>query len=381
MATVAIIHNHPIHYQHLLFCELASQGMDFEVLFTARSSGIRVEVPLPANSEYLYSAGHDGPYEAASGVATVRFVWKSLSRIQPAVVILCGYYDVAAWTGWLWAGVHGARRILWTETNMFDRRRSPWRELPKRVFVARCDRAHTYGSSSREYLEWLGMARDRIQSGRAMVNAALFLDADDTETQRTGPIRLLFCGRLSAEKNLVTLLRAFAGLKQNTNSPRMVLKLVGHGPLEDPLRKLAGDLGIGELVEFAGSAPQAALPGIFRQLDVLILPSTSETWGLVVNEAMLSGLAVAVSNRCGCVADLVRPENGWTFSPDSEGELTKLLARIADTPREVLQEMGRAGKSLATEYSPENCARAVVDMVNGLLSMPGRGALTAGFRN
>lgn len=383
MTSVAIIHNHPIHYQHLLFTELARRGMEFEVLFTAASSGARIAVPapLPGGSEYRHSIGHVGTYEAAPKRETARFVWNALNRLRPEVVIISGYTDIAAWTGWLWAEMHRANRILWSESNIFDHPRRAWRELPKRLFVSRCDRAHVYGTSGREYLEELGMPREKIGTKRALVDTELFLGGKGTPGVKAGAIRLLYCGRLSPEKNPAMLLRAIAGLRQKVESPRILVKLVGHGPQEDSLRKLAADLGLRETVEFAGPASQTALPRIFRDSDVLVLPSTSETWGLVVNEAMLSGLPVAVSNRCGCVADLVKPATGWTFSPDNEAELTRLFEKIANTPRETLAEMGRTGRSVAAEYSAENCAIAVVEMVNNLLRLPIGGVLVAGEGN
>lgn len=379
MSAIAIIHNHPIHYQHLLFTELARRGMDFEVLFTAASSGARnaAQSPIPERSEYRCSIGHAGIYEEASWKETARFIWKALNRVRPEVVIISGYADIAAWTGWLWAEVHRTKKILWSESNLFDHPRRAWREFPKRLFVSRCDLGHVYGTSGGEYLENLGMPRDRICSKRAVVDTALFLRGEGTPGAKTGAIRLLYCGRLSQEKNPELLLRAFAGLGQKIESPRMVLKIVGHGPQANSLRKLTDNQELKEIVEFTGFAPQTALPRIFRDSDILVLPSKSETWGLVVNEAMLSGLPVAVSDRCGCVADLVKPETGWTFSPDSEADLTRLLGRIADTPREVLEEMGRAGKALASEYSPENCSTIILQMVKGLLRVPGSQVFSA----
>ena len=376
-AEVAIIHNHPIHYQALLFTELARRGVDFEVLFAAASSGIRIG-RLSERSGFRYSIGHTGSYEGAPTSDTARFVWKSLNRIRPRVVIISGWADAAAWTAWLWANFNRAGRILWAESNVFDHTRRPWKEFPKRFFVSRCDLAHVYGTSSREYLENLGMPRKRIGTKRAVVDTALFLDDVETPGVKTGAIRLLYCGRLSPEKNPALLLHAFAGLRQEIESPRMVLKIVGHGPQADSLCKLAEDLGLKGIVEFAGTVPQTALPRIFRDSDVLVLPSKSETWGLVVNEAMLSGLPVAVSERCGCIADLVKAETGWTFSPDNEAELTRLLAKIADTPRQILERMGRVGRLIAAEYSAENCAKTVTAMVNSLLHVPSGEALVAG---
>jgi hypothetical protein len=91
MAPVAIIHNHPAHYQHLLFCELAQKGLDFEVLFLAASSGARIQAPLPTDREYLYSIGHMGSYETAPRQKTSQFVRRS--RIEWNVSLttaICG---------------------------------------------------------------------------------------------------------------------------------------------------------------------------------------------------------------------------------------------------------------------------------------------------
>jgi len=377
MASVAIIHNHPIHYQHLLFCELARRGLDFEVLFVAACSRARLEAPLPMNSEYRFSIGHPGSYEEAHRMKTALFIRKALQRIRPNVIIICGYSDFAAWTAWLWASLHRTKKILWAESNVFDHPRHKWRELPKRVFVRGCDLAHVYGKSSLEYLEMLGMPRCRIRTKRAIANTSLFLNDGDKRSECSNPIRLLYCGRLATEKNLPFLMRAFARLAQDPESPRMVLKVVGFGPQEEALHNLVKQLGISKIVDFAGVKPQNDLPEIFRKSDVLILPSISEQWGLVVNEAMLSGLPVAVSKRCGCAADLVTTENGWVFPPEDEAELTKLLDQITHTSRDVLEEMGRAGKTMAAEYSPENCARAVLEMVSSLLLVSGRRMLSA----
>jgi len=357
--------------------------MDFEVLFIAASSEARRggPSPLPEGSEYRYSIGYAGSYEGVPKSESASFVWNALNRLRPEVVIISGYSDVAAWTAWLWAEVHRTSRIIWAESNVFDHVRHAWKELPKRLFLSRCDRAHVYGTSSREYMEKLGMPRERIGTRRALVDTALFLGGEGTPGAKAGAIRLIYCGRLSPEKNLTTLLRAFAALGQKNESPRMILKLVGNGPQADSLRKLVDDLGLGDTVEFTGSVQQTALPPIFRDSDVFVLPSKSEPWGLVVNEAMLSGLPVAVSDRCGCVADLVKPETGWTFSPDKEAELTRLLGRIADTPREILEDMGRAGRSLASEYSTENCAKGVVAMVDSLIHVPNGEAFATGERN
>jgi len=371
---LAISHNHPIHYQHLLFCELAKLGVDFEVLFTGASSDNRLERFLPKNGEYRYAIGHDGPYEGISNIAAMRFVWRRLSELKPRVVILGGYYDVAAWTAWLWAARHKAKTILWFESNEFDRPRQAWKELPKKAFVSRCDFAHVYGTPSKEYVGKLGMPEDRIFVKRAVVDTERFLAHVDAETPKAGHKILLYVGRFSAEKNLPFLLRAFGKLRQDPENPRMVLQLVGYGPLENELRQLAVELGISPLVQFGGKALQADLPAIYGGADMFILPSVREPWGLVVNEAMLCRLPVLVSTQCGCAADLVRADTGWKFSPWDGLGLANLLEKTADTPRGLLREMGRAAREIAAGYSPHNCAAIVAEAAHRAIYESGAGS-------
>jgi 1,2-diacylglycerol 3-alpha-glucosyltransferase len=364
--TAAIIHNHPIHYKHLLFTALAKEGLDFEVLFTGASSGNRIERPLPSNGEYRYRFGWEGPYEEASAIHTVRFVWQSLSELQPRVVIISGYYDIAAWTAWCWALRTNSYRVLWAESNEFDWPRWAWKERIKEFFIARCDVAHVYGQTNKEYVHKLGMPEDRIYIKRAVADTDRFLREHVPVTPKPPHKVLLYVGRFSEEKNLVGLLRAFRGVKQDPGNPTMVLDLVGYGPQENELRGLAKALGISSVVQFRGKFPQAELPAVYGGADAFVLPSLREPWGLVVNEAMLCGLPVLVSTQCGCAADLVRPETGWTFSPWDEQNLTGLLQRIAEMPRESLKEMGRHGRQISAEYSPENCAATVAESVRRL---------------
>jgi glycosyltransferase involved in cell wall biosynthesis len=365
---VAIIHNHPIHYKHLLFAELAKTGLDFDVLFTGACSRNRIETPLPKNGEYGYRIGWDGPYENAAAKHTARFVWRSLSELRPRVVIISGYYDVAAWTAWLWAQQRRTPTILWAESNEFDYPRRAWKERVKKLFVSRCDLAHVYGTSNKEYVHKLGMPRNRIFVKRAVADTERFLSDEYAEDSKPAPKVLLYVGRFSPEKNLAFLLRAFGQVGQDPGNPRMVLDLVGYGPLETRLRKLADELGVSSLVRFRGKFPQAELPSVYRSADAFILPSVAETWGLVVNEAMLCGLPVLVSTQCGCAADLVQPNTGWTFSPWDEARLVTLLKNLTEMPREALKEKGRSARNLAAEYSPQNCAAIVTDAIERLVA-------------
>jgi len=93
------------------------------------------------------------------------------------------------------------------------------------------------------------------------------------------------------------------------------------------------------------------LPEFYRVASACILASVSETWGLVVNEAMASGLPVLVSHRCGCVPDLVQEGvNGFTFDPLDMEELTRLMLKVS-APGFPLPAFGAASREIISRWS------------------------------
>jgi glycosyltransferase involved in cell wall biosynthesis len=122
------------------------------------------------------------------------------------------------------------------------------------------------------------------------------------------------------------------------------------------------------------------LPG-FRQYDELpvwsglasafVHASTTEQWGLVVNEAMASGLPVLVSERCGCVRDLVENGiNGLAFDPDDIQALAALMRRVAAMTDERRAAMGRAGQRIIADWGPERFADGLMQAVQLAMSRP-----------
>ncbi len=367
MTQTVIVHNIPIGYQHLLFTELAARGLDFEVLFTASRSAHRIETPGMSGAAYRYRIGFDGLYESAPRLRSFAFVVKSLQAISPATVIIGGWSDAADWAAWLWANARRKPVILWMESTEADHSRRFWKEALKRIFVSRCRAAHVYGTRAKDYLQRLGMPGDRIVTGRAVVDLGRFAPGPPPHNM---PRVLLYVGRFTPEKNLAVLLRALRLCWDRGGEGKIVLSLVGYGADESYLRSLAGELRIRSGVKFAGAAMQAELPAHYQAADAFVLPSTSEPWGLVVNEAMLSGLPAIVSETCGCAPDLIVPETGWTFSPSDESGLADLLLTIADLPSDVLERMGAAARRRALRYSPRECARTVIETIEQAAGQP-----------
>ena len=354
---VAVVHNHPIHYKELLFTQLVKLGIDLRVLYLGNSSIIRPGYRFMGGGKYTYTFASPRPYEHVSPRVQTVFVWRQLNRIRPDVVIYGGYCDAGVWAALAWARLRGTPGLIWAETNKQDNPRVWWKERLKRSFLARCNGAHVYGESCRSYFQELGMSRERITIKRAVVNLSIFplVPRSWSDHQRVG----IYVGRLAPEKNLERLLQAFITAHESSWGRALKLIVVGSGPLKDKLEQLLAKHRAKDLVEFAGEVPQEALSRQYGRADFFVLPSLREPYGLVTIEAMATGLPVAVSNRCGCVPDVVTPETGWCFDPIDPGSIQQTLRSVCATPSCKLAEMGARAHELALQYSPELCARRV----------------------
>jgi len=371
MHSIAVIHNHPIHYKHLLFSAMKRIGLDFEVLFVSGRSSIRLE-PIPLDqSAYVCRMGDPGSYEHHPKWKTCRYIWSALNEIDPKVVIISGYYDVAGWTAWTWSILKGRPKILWNETNSFDSHRPWFKEVVKREYVKRFDFAHVYGISNKEYLMKLGLPAERIVVKRAVTDTRHFRPQESSAKPVSGPLQMLFVGRLASEKNLTLVLHALSVLKNNSEGQRLFFSIVGYGPQEQELKDLTASLGLTKVVRFEGGMKQSELPRRYGQADLFILPSKYEPWGLVALEAMLCGIPALVSSQCGCARDLVSEATGWIFSPFDLPALAERLESVCRMTRAELAQMGKAASLAGASYSPEACAAIVGDTIQ---------ACTAGIR-
>lgn len=357
---ITIVHNHPIHYKHLLFLEMKKGQFDIEVFFVAGQSSIRHEdLPL-AQDRYRYRIGFDGPYESAPAKARALFTWKAVSESSPDILIISGYYAIECWSAWLWARLNRRPIVLWYESNEFDYKRVWYKELPKRLFIRHCDRAHVYGRSHKAYLVKLGMPEHNIVLKRSVANVDAFSTAAKSRSYSgQGCRHLVYVGRLAPEKNVSTLLRALAAANNTTEQPKLRLSIVGTGPLEQDLKQECKRLGIQSVVTFKGYCPQSQLPELLRTADFFILPSMREPWGLVALEAMLCRVPVLISTQCGCAEDVVTPDTGWKFSPWSVAELASILIRLPGISDERLAIMGEACHRVASVHTAKGCAQRV----------------------
>ena len=174
----------------------------------------------------------------------------------------------------------------------------------------------------------------------------------------------LFVGRFSPEKNIICLLEAFRKLRAHGSDWGLIL--VGNGPQKEEIEKYMNEHDI-KNVYLSGFRQKQEIVNFYAVSDVFVLPSTYEPWGLVVNEAMASGLPVLVSKKCGCYPDLIKEGiNGFSFDPYDTNQLSVLMGKMAKGNYD-LEKMGQAAIDTISDYTPERAARVIKETIENLL--------------
>jgi 1,2-diacylglycerol 3-alpha-glucosyltransferase len=256
-----------------------------------------------------------------------------LRRFGPDVVAVPGWSSRAAFSLLAWALAAGVPAVAMSDSTARDKPRFFLKEAAKRRIARLYAAALVAGAPHARYAVALGFPKESVFTGYDAVDNAYFARAAEARRRRGRPPLpapwFLASSRFIGEKNLPRLLNAFARYRAKAVSP-WALVLLGDGPLKPEIEAQAERLGLAGALHMPGFVQYEALPDYYAFAGAFILASVKDTWGLVVNEAMASGLPVIVSDRCGCCEDLVEDGvNGFTFDPCDEDRLAALMIRVA----------------------------------------------------
>jgi glycosyltransferase involved in cell wall biosynthesis len=174
---------------------------------------------------------------------------------------------------------------------------------------------------------------------------------------------ILYSGRLHEKKGVFVLLQAFGGIFKEL--PDVGLLVVGHGPEQKSMEDSCRRANLKQ-VYFLGARQYQEMPYFYALADVLALPTFSDTWGMVVNEAFACGVPAVVSDVAGACDDLiVDGETGFAVKPGDPVELADRILQILKDPALRLR-MGANCRSLIQKYSPQACAQGLLDAAQGV---------------
>lgn len=369
-----VIATHPIQYYSPWFRLLAAEAdIDLKVLYLRQPDAARqgegFGVPFRWDVDLLAGYGSATlatPGEAIALPTLLRRLWRVLRVARPEVVLLTGWQEPALIAAALMARALGARTVVRGESNALRRRPLAVR-VAHRLLLRLYDRYLAIGAASRQFYLGYGIDPARVHEAR------YFVDNDRFESQVAtlgaernrwrahwccpeGATCFLFAGKLVPKKDPGTFLLA---LEQLAREGRAIHGLVaGDGELRASLEARCAERELP--VTFAGFLNQSEIGRAYIAADALVLPSDyGETWGLVVNEAMLFGRPAIVSDRVGCGPDLVEPGvTGMRFAFGDHTALASCMKTLADD-RDGLARMGGAARArVRSDYSPRQAVAA-----------------------
>lgn len=374
---LAIVHNVISPYKTVLFNQLKTAWPNLAVLYFAPTEKMRDWRVDREDITYEHQVLFEKPLDDIGPWALFKAVWKALDDVNPDIVLVCEYIKTGYWAALFWAMKNRKKRIFWTETTAEDRPRIWIKEQVKRWFIRQFQAGLAQSSKSKRYMHELGMPYDHIWVKGYVTDNDFYATAYAKERENRDALQakydmpkhnFLFVGRLAKEKNLLFLLSAFK--KARDHGCDWGLILVGDGPMRRILEAYVLNCKLEKVVHFAGFVQKEGLAPFQAMSDVFVLPSVSEPWGLVVNEAMACGLPVLVSTRCGCFPDIVRDrENGFSFDPTDEHELVDLMFKLSDG-RYNLAEMGKASIEIMTQFTPQTSVAVMKTVLDAVATMP-----------
>ena len=227
-------------------------------------------------------------------------------------VVFGGWDSLIYWVIALFSPKHKNSCII--ESSIYESKTTGLKGLIKKIFMNQLSKVYPSGFLQEELIDALNFKGERILYGGCGI---LNYQPQPPYIPRGEVKNFLYVGRLAPEKNLELLIYVF------NKKPNLNLTIIGFGILEDKLKAIAN-----KNILFTGAIDNEKLPAYYRKADVFILPSKSEPWGLVVEEALNNGTPVIVSDRVGCRKDLVNENTGFVFNHNSEQSLSDTIDTI-----------------------------------------------------
>lgn len=354
MLRLAYFVSHPIQYQApLLRLIAAAPNIHLKVFFFSnfslqayQDSGfgklIEWDVPLTEGYDYQFlSCWGSKRKESFLRQPVARDILQQLKQGQFDTVWVHGWSWVCSLQAILAAEQLGIPVLLRGESNGLREPFQPVKKWAKKVFLNWLFQkvaAFLYiGTLNCQFYQSYGVSKERLFPMPYAVDNDFFqkqamLARTSREALRkslnleSGRPIILYAAKLIEKKRPQDLLAAYRLLSSDgVQEPEPYLLFVGDGVLRSQLEAEAKATGW-HSIRFLGFRNQSELPAIYDLCDVFVLPSDFEPWGLAINEAMNAGKAVVVSDRAGCVPDLILDgQNGRVFPV---GNLTALAETI-----------------------------------------------------
>jgi len=321
---------------------------------------------LPGLHFFIYGEKREIPIHFNRKVIVT--IW----QYNPDVIITAGYDSLAYWQAFLYCKIFKKKYILWNESSLLSIGSVRGiRGLLKRFIIKGSSNYVAFGTKAKEYLEFLGANPKNVFTSVNTVDLEYFRgevlkfmkDRNLFAKRKKYPkILFLYVGQLIKRKGVIQILSAFDILKDD----EIGLLIIGDGPEEKNLMKFRKENTI-KNVFFEGYCQQSELPKYYALADVFILSSFLEVWGLVVNEALASGLYVLCSKYAGVAYDLIK--EGWNGEIFDSNNIDEFVKSIKQTKKKIDSIRNRReiiSQHACREFGIEDSAQAFLEAIKNV---------------
>ena len=353
---IAIVTSHPIQYNAPLFALLAKEpALNLMVFYTwgEQSLGAKYDPDFKKKIEWDIPLLEEYNYKFIKNTSSNPGSHHFRGIINPSLnqeIESWGAQVVWVW-GWAFNSHLKAIRHFKGKVPVWFRGDSTILDEPKgfsikkyarRLFLSwvyrHIDKAFYVGTHNKAYYTKHGLKHTKLVYAPHAIDNDRFADVDGayhaeavTWKRKLGyldkDIVLMYVGKFEPNKNLKELIL-------NINTTKVNLLLVGNGPLQEELESISSTN-----IKFLPFQNQSILPVVYRMADALLLNSKSETWGLVLNEALACGIPVIATEKCGGAIDLINKSNGLLLhSPTNYNEIVQFFNLCTEFKKDIIRK-------------------------------------------
>lgn len=288
-----------------------------------------------------------------------RKVLRQIKKFNPDIVISGGgIVNTSNIAAYIYCLIFKKELIIWEAMSYkFSSRMTLLSKILRKIFYKKARSFIAYSESTKEFLMKHIVPPEKIYVGPNTIDIESFKTGDKKENN------FLYVGRLSPEKNILFMLKGF---KQNFDNDYKLI-LVGEGIQKKEIQKFIKKNNLEKNVMLEGFAQYDKTRDYYEKSDFLILPSTWEPWGLVVNEAIGSGTIPLISDVCGASEIILDGITGFRFSPYNLENFKNLLKKIIDGEVDK-QTMRKNLKVLKEKLTIENYSKSFEDAIKNVQS-------------
>jgi 1,2-diacylglycerol 3-alpha-glucosyltransferase len=298
-----------------------------------------------------------------SGTANKSLI-KFLDQIQPDIVFSGAIAFPSGAASVKWALKNNKKCVIFDNARLNDVPRNFIINYIKKKIYSGVDAIFCPAPEWNETYNFFGINSGSIFYGLNVVDNSYWSENTEPKPDSLPERYFLAVGRQILKKNFLMLLRAYYAYTREVEDPAHLV-LIGNGPRRSVLEHYRKEKKLDRVI-FLQFTDQTSLRPIYKNALAFILPSRyGETWGLVINEAMASGLPVMVSNQAGCSSTLVEEgKNGFTFSPFDDLPLSMHLLNISEMPEDKRLQMSARSKEIISNWDYNRFCRGVKEAID-----------------